>query len=92
MNSKLVQAKSVTKSSLHRLLPTWQHLYVWPFALVVYPLLAYWCWMEGEEPHREHNFLIFGAAFTANVLAYLACHWSTKLRIAFTCRTVFFST
>jgi hypothetical protein len=87
MAQHLVQAKSVQKASIHILLPTWRHIYALPFISIIYPNLIFWLYLHEHHSSawEEYRGAVWLVAGLVNALLFLACHWSTNLRVLFTC-------
>ncbi|KAK9785908.1 putative Manganese-transporting ATPase 1 [Seiridium cardinale] len=83
----LVNNDQIKSSELLNSLPTFRHLYIWPFA-IVWPIFArYYLDSDLYEKHigaPEWTFVWCGSIITAQSLVWLSTHWSVNLRATFT--------
>lgn len=88
-SKNLVNAKSITQSSLHTRKSLLWHGYVWPF-LCLYSLWLYIYIYAYEEylASEEWTFLTLVSLITMNALIFLSCQWSVRAKAFFTCETV----
>ena len=85
----IVNAKSITQSSLHTRKSLPLHGYIWPF-LILYPKWLYVYNFAYEEyiSSEEWTFLTLGSLITMNALIFLSCQWSVRAKAFFTCKKV----
>lgn len=83
----LVDNEQIRSAELLSPLPTYLHLYVWPFA-VVWPVFArYFYTPELYEKHissSEWTFVWCASIITVQSLVWLSTHWSVTLKARFT--------
>jgi cation-transporting ATPase 13A1 len=83
----LVDDSQIKSAELLSPLPTYLHLYVWPFA-VAWPVFArYYLSPDLYAKHiasEEWTFVWCGSIITLQSLAWLCTHWSVDLKGAFT--------
>lgn len=83
----LVNNDQIKSSELLNSLPTFRHLYIWPFA-IIWPIFArYYLDTDLYDKHiggQEWTFVWCGTIITAQSLVWLSTHWSVNLRASFT--------
>jgi hypothetical protein len=83
----LVDNNQIKSAELLSPLPTYLHLYVWPFA-ILWPIFArYYYTPELYEKHiasQEWTFVWCGSIITLQSLAWLSTNWSVDLKGLFT--------
>ncbi|CAA20137.1 Cation-transporting ATPase [Schizosaccharomyces pombe] len=85
MGSKaLITSPDISSGQLYIKLPTFFHLYVWPFALFVYPYIGYV--YQNKLYSEEVRYLTYIAVGTIHALFWLAGEWNTKVYCLMTCR------
>ncbi|KAI8149877.1 hypothetical protein BJV82DRAFT_585075 [Fennellomyces sp. T-0311] len=87
MTQTLVQSKSIAAASLHVPLSRKWHLYVWPFASMLYPVWIYIYTFEYDVyiTSQEWTFVTLGSIMTLHALTFLVCQWSVSIKALFTC-------
>ncbi|KAI9027572.1 hypothetical protein CLU79DRAFT_739782 [Phycomyces nitens] len=87
MPQTLVQSKAIESASLHVPLPRRWHLYVWPFASMLYPVFIYVYYFKYDVyiVSEEWTFVILGSIITLHALTFLVCQWSVSIKALFTC-------
>ncbi|KAH6660911.1 hypothetical protein BKA67DRAFT_549554 [Truncatella angustata] len=85
----LVQNDQIKGAELLNALPTFRHLYVWPFA-IIWPIFArYYTDSDLYEKYigaSEWTTVWCGAIITAQALVWLSTHWSVDLKASFTAK------
>lgn len=83
----LVDSRSVAEASLHVPLPLKWHIYVWPFASMLYPVWIYIYFFKYDAylGSEEWTFVSLGSIITLHALSFLVCQWSVTLKALFTC-------
>ncbi|KAJ3369644.1 hypothetical protein GGF31_005162 [Allomyces arbusculus] len=84
---RLVDSKLVASASLHIRRPFAQHLTVWPFLVVIYPIWTaiYLGAYDRVLGTPEATFLSLVAVVTAHALTFLATEWSVRAKAFLTC-------
>ncbi|KAI9494361.1 hypothetical protein BDB00DRAFT_818855 [Zychaea mexicana] len=87
MTQTLIQSKSIAAASLHVPLPRQWHLYVWPFATILYPVWTYIYMVKYDEyiVSQEWTFVTLGSIVTLHALSFLVCQWSVSIKALLTC-------
>ncbi|KAI9310292.1 hypothetical protein BX666DRAFT_2009139 [Dichotomocladium elegans] len=87
MAQTLVQSKTIAVASLHRPLPRQWHLYIWPFASMLYPVWTYIYLFKYDIylGSQEWTFVSLGSIITLHALFFLVCQWSVSIKALFTC-------
>jgi manganese-transporting P-type ATPase len=85
----LVDNPLVKSASLHNPLPTWAHLYVWPFTIAWPVFAAYYLQQETYDKYiggPEWTFVWTAGIFSLQSLSWLTTKWNVNLDALFTAR------
>ncbi|KAL4931048.1 ion-transporting P-type ATPase SPF1 [Aspergillus undulatus] len=85
--ARLVEDPQIKHASLHNLIPTQLHTYVWPFLIIWPTFFAFYLSPERYDTYiqgQEWTFVWSGSIITAQSLLWLMTKWNINIRALFT--------